>query len=357
MRRRIVLHLRPAVKRRLTKRLREARDAGEMRRIQIVLLYAQGKGAVKIARALGCGVSTATRVARKYLAAGELAIEDGRRSNGRSVIDDDLCEALRTLLRRTPEHYGWSRPSWTTELLRRVLAQETGVEVSRRTVGRMLHAIGARWGSPKPVVACPWPESRRKRRLRRIRRLLRNLRPDEVAYYADEVDIHLNPRIGRDWMLPGTQKLVLTPGRNEKRYLAGALSPDGRRLVYATWDRKTSDLFVLLLRKLQEAHPEARHIHLILDNCAMHSSKKVWTFIACQGELFRFHFLPPYCPDHNKIERFWRDLHANVTRNHRCRTINQLMRNVHKYMRHEACRRRRKSNAQARVRILRNKAA
>ena len=37
------------------------------------------------------------------------------------------------------------------------------------------------------------------------------------------------------------------------------------------------------------------------------------------------HFLPPYCPDHNRIERVWRDLHANVTRNHQCRTLTELM--------------------------------
>ena len=43
--------------------------------------------------------------------------------------------------------------------------------------------------------------------------------------YADEVDLHLNPKIGPDWMLPGTQRLVLTPGNNEKRYLAGAYDP------------------------------------------------------------------------------------------------------------------------------------
>ena len=45
---------------------------------------------------------------------------------------------------------------------------------------------------------------------------------DEVAVYVDEVDIHLNPKIGPDWMLCGQQKTVLTPGKNEKRYLAGA---------------------------------------------------------------------------------------------------------------------------------------
>jgi len=46
-----------------------------------------------------------------------------------------------------------------------------------------------------------------------------------VVVYADEVDIDLNPKIGFDWMNRGQQKEVLTPGNNEKRYLAGALNP------------------------------------------------------------------------------------------------------------------------------------
>jgi hypothetical protein len=37
-----------------------------------------------------------------------------------------------------------------------------------------------------------------------------------VAVYEDEVDIHLNPKIGPDWMTRGQQKEVMTPGKNEK---------------------------------------------------------------------------------------------------------------------------------------------
>ncbi len=53
--------------------------------------------------------------------------------------------------------------------------------------------------------------------------VLATLPPRQVAVYEDEVDIHLNPKIGLDWMGCGQQKEVLTPGQNVKRYLAGAL--------------------------------------------------------------------------------------------------------------------------------------
>src|SRR5262249_54940508 len=45
------------------------------------------------------------------------------------------------------------------------------------------------------------------------------------------------------------------------------------------------------------------------------------------------HFLPPYSPDHNRIERVWLDLHANVTRNHRCPTMQLLLEHVRAFLR------------------------
>jgi len=45
------------------------------------------------------------------------------------------------------------------------------------------------------------------------------------------------------------------------------------------------------------------------------------------------HFLPAYCPDDNRVERCaWREPHANVTRNHKCETIQELMREVGLYL-------------------------
>ena len=73
---------------------------------------------------------------------------------------------------------------------------------------------------------------------------------------------------------------------------------------------------------------------MILDNYRIHSSDIV--LAALGGYLagkVQLHFLPPYCPDHNKIERVWQDVHANVTRNHRCADMADLMEEVRYYLR------------------------
>ncbi|BBM81236.1 IS630 transposase [Escherichia coli] len=56
-----------------------------------------------------------------------------------------------------------------------------------------------------------------------IRKALDECSTEHPVFYEYEVDIHLNPKIGADWQLRGQQKRVVTPGQNEKYYLAGAL--------------------------------------------------------------------------------------------------------------------------------------
>ena len=333
---RIVVRLRPKVKRRLKRQMLKSQNAAFRNRLRIVLLYENGWGAHRIAQALGCVPATAVRVVHRFLELGEDGLVDGRRDNGQLKVDEDLLQALSELVVGSPERYGWSRPTWTRELLTRTLSHRTGVQVSVTTVARMLNTLGARWGMARPTVLCPWSKARKMRRLRAIGKILRTLPAGEVAYFEDEVDIHLNPRIGRDWMLRGQQKVVVTTGKNRKRYLAGALAVKGNDLVFVESERKNSDLFTLLLEKLRLHHPRARRIHLVLDNYGIHSSRRVQAYLREQGDRFRLHFLPPYSPDANPIERLWREVHANVTRNHQCKTIQVLMQRVHWHLRRAA---------------------
>lgn len=147
------------------------------------------------------------------------------------------------------------------------------------------------------------------------------------------MDIHLNPRSGPDWMPHGVQKWVRTPAKNQKRFVAGALNRATGRLVWTTGKNKRSDLFISLVAKLVKRYPRARRIHLIVDNYSIHDSRKTRQAVAAYEKRVMLHFLPPFCPDENPIEDVWRELNANVTRNHRCGAIQELMRQAHKFLR------------------------
>jgi hypothetical protein len=64
--------------------------------------------------------------------------------------------------------------------------------------------------------------------------------------FADEIDIHLLPKVGYEWTPKGEEREVMTAGCNQKRYLAGALDWRSGRVLYRIGRRKTSALFVEL---------------------------------------------------------------------------------------------------------------
>ncbi len=89
-----------------------------------------------------------------------------------------------------------------------------------------------------------------------------------------------------------------------------------------------------MLAALLQAYPAAERIHVVLDNCGIHDSRLTEQTLATPAfQRIVLHFLPPYSPRDNPIERLWRDLHDNVTRNHSCRTIDELARRVDHFLR------------------------
>lgn len=332
----IVPALRRSERRELIRLGRKSADPDTANRFAAVAKLASPERPSKsrVARELVIAISTVVSAARRFVTGGRALLYDQRAFNGRArKVDDNFGARVSAALHQIPPDFGWERPTWTRELLSLEMARIGLPRVSVCTMGRVLADIGARLGMPKPVVLCPWKRRRRQRVLRSIERRADSATSREPVFYADEVDVHLNPKIGRDWMPRGVQRRVVTPGKNQKHYLAGALDARTRRLITVDAPRKNSLLFCALAKRLVDLYPKARRIHIILDNYIIHSSKITRRYLAKHCPRVVLHFLPPYCPDHNRIERVWQDLHANVTRNHRCPTMAVLLQHVRAFLR------------------------
>jgi hypothetical protein len=92
------------------------------------------------------------------------------------------------------------------------------------------------------------------------------------VFYEDEVDIHLNPKIGSDWGLRGQQCKVTTPGQNKKYFLARALQANTGLVTHVGSASKSTVLFIDLLRALRKRYRSAKTITLIVDNYIIHKS-------------------------------------------------------------------------------------
>jgi putative transposase len=226
-----------------------------------------------------------------------------------------------------PRAYGWCRTRWSCATLAATLQATHGIEVSAETVRRWLHEIGWVWKRAKLIAKDDDPH--RIERLARIRFQHEHLQAHEVMIFADELDIHLLPKIGAAWMLQGTQEEIMTPGKNEKHYLAGALHLTTGKMLYCLGPRKNNGLFRDLLTLLDSTYPApaVSRIYVVVDNYCIHKAKAVEQWLA-RHPRFELLWLPTYCPRANPIERAFGDVHDKCTRNHKRKRLHDLVQDV-----------------------------
>jgi putative transposase len=318
--------LRPEDRNALLATYRRDPDPESRRRAHIVLLLAAGHPWTTIALVLFTSSSTIARWQARYQQGGLAALR-GERPGRRRFLGSSWVEVVaRWVTALTPRTFGWLRSRWTCALVAAALLELHGVAVSRETVRRGLHQAGLVWRRPRPVLRPKDPQ--RSAKLRALRRLLAELPRDEVAVFEDEVDVNTNPKIGSMWMRKGDQAAVETPGTNEKRYLAGSVSWRTGSVVVTEGTRRDGQLFVEHLDELRRRLRCYRVIHVICDNARFHVAarcKKVQAYLQRWGHRIRLHYLPTYAPETNPIERLWWHLHDEVTRNHSCQSLDELL--------------------------------
>lgn len=312
------------------------RDSSEYRserdRANILLmLMRSGLSRRGVARATGHAPSHVNATVARFREDGVQGLTERRGGNNRLPRRDEIMALLPRLTAGCPGDYGWNRSTWSVELIVLEVERQVGVKVSRPHMGRMLREAKCRRICPRPAIALTPPDA--DKQVDAMNAELARLPETDVVLYEDEIDIHLNPKSGPDWMPPGVRKELTTPGQNCKRYIAGAYDPSTGDLITTEAASKSSDLFIALLHALIVAFPEASTIHLVLDNYIIHKSKKTQAALAKLDGRVKLHFLPPYSPKHNPIERVWWDVHEHVTRNHRHPNMESLMGAVQSYLR------------------------
>jgi putative transposase len=328
------VELPPEEHRQILAALRRARY-GYLLALHILLLCAAGRKPTMIATVLFCSRSSVYRTVRAYQE-GTLGLEHD--AQGRllppvrtTVLVPTLRRSLVALLKAPPWAYSWCRTRWSCATLALTLQAKRGVTISAETMRRWLHEIGWVWKRAKLVAKDDDPQ--RVERLARIRFVYEQLRLWETLVFADELDIQLLPKVGDAWMPKGTQVQVMTPGTNDKHYLAGALNLATGTLHHCVGPRKTNALFRDLLQTLEAAYPavQSQRIYVVVDNYRIHKAKAVAEWLANHPRV-QLLFLPTYCPRANPIERAFGDVHDLCTRNHTRKRLRDLVADVENHL-------------------------
>jgi transposase len=332
-----IIDILPAEQAQMLAEVRRARY-GYLLAVHILLLCAAQRTPTEIAAVLFCSRTTVYRVVKAYRAGqwdgfGEEAEPGPEHSpRCRTVLSPALKRSVVAILHSVPRLWGWCRTRWSCATIAGELYTRRKIAVSAETMRRWLHALDWEWKRAK--LSAKDDDPQRVEKLARIRYAFEQLRAGAALFFADELDIHLLPKVGYQWMPKGTQVEVMTPGTNEKRYLGGALDITTGTITHCVWYRKTTGLFLDLLDTLERTHPAPlfSRLTIVVDNAKIHQAKKVQKWLAAHPR-FELLYLPTYCPRANPIERAFGDVHDKCTRNHTRKRMWQLVQDLKQHLR------------------------
>ena len=137
---------------RLAQGLAAARTASLYRRLEAVLLVAEGEAASAAARRVRVASRSVQRWVRQYLGTRDpCALADRPRPGRPRAAPALTAECLAALLATDPRMLGYRATTWTAPLLAHHLRTCRGLAVSERTLRRRLREHRYRWKRPRYV--------------------------------------------------------------------------------------------------------------------------------------------------------------------------------------------------------------
>jgi len=326
------VQLTPAQEDALKRLYRQTDDADLRSRCQMILLSAQGHGAMEIAELTFFDQDTVLLWFSRYEAEGLPGLYDRPRSGRPPKMTGSGRDDLRRAANQDPREAGHSFSVWTCHELAYHLAEQGHGQLAAETIRRHLRALGFRIVRPVLSVSSPDPDYDAKvARLEELR--AQACRGEIILLYEDEVDLNLVPGIIGCWTPRGQQRRVPTPGHNEKRYGFGAVNILTGQITRLIGERKNSDHFCALVEHvIQQYCPGQRwtgpKVVLVVDNYIIHRSKKTNAVLARYADRLTVVALPTYSPKLNPVELLWKYLRRKVTHNHLFESVSMLIQAV-----------------------------
>lgn len=292
-------------------------------RHRAALAVLEGMPVVDVASAFGVNRKTVSRWVARLESEGVSGL-NRKTGSGRPRKLEELTEdELYDIVLQGALAFGYESDLWTVARLRRVIAEEFEIDLSKNTVWRRLRDAGLTYQKPEREYY-EIDEATRKKWLRyevpKIRRTVRKHRA--ILYFQDESNISLTAFLGKTWAPRGQTPKAKVTGKRAGVSATSAISRGGHLLFRLLDKRIASREVIEFLEQMLKHHPR-RHLVVVMDQAPPHTSKKTQSWVDSQRRLHTF-YLPKYSPDWNPDEKVWNHLKHNELASHQAKTKDEL---------------------------------
>lgn len=131
-----------------------------------------------------------------------------------------------------------------------------------------------------------------------------NLSPNETICFIDGVHPTHNVQTAYGWMKKGESKTIFANTGRSRVNLTGAIDILNHYVHIREDKTLNASSTIAFFQQLEEAYPTMNKIHVFCDNAPYYRNKEVTGYLKMSK--IQLHFLPPYSPNLNPIERLWK---------------------------------------------------
>lgn len=284
---------------------RRAPSAREAYRINALVLLGQGWSAAAVADALLIDADTVRNYFKRYKHGGLDALLRMNFVGPEALLAPEQIAELKTHLRERLHPSAGSVARWVQERWQ-VPYSLSGMTVLLRRIGFVFKKARLVPGKADTQAQEAFVADYKKRK--------EISADDEVTLFMDATHPQHNPVIGCGWIPRGEEHPIKSNTGRRRLNINAAIDVGTMAAQVRFDDTIDATSTIALMQQIEHAYPRAAKITIICDNARYYRSKAVRQYLeTSRVELL---FLPPYSPNLNLIERFWKFFKRKVLYNH-----------------------------------------
>lgn len=305
---------------------RSTKDKKTADRIRIILALDDGYAVKDVAKIFRIDEDTVTKLRKKY--------------QKRRLFTDWLANACKGYdgklsddQQRELEHYVEAETITDAATVVEFIKSHYNLEYTVNGVTKLLHRLGFVY-KQTTLIPGKLDEAKQAAFVKKYKKLEATLPDNEVILFGDGVHPSHNVHATKAWVKKGKEKQVPTNTGRKRLNINGVLELKTMKTVTHFADTLNAQTTMELFDKIQEAYPEKRRIHLIVDNARYYKNKELQTYLRKRKCHIKIHWLPAYSPNLNFIERLWHFMKKYIIGIKRRQAFKEFEADIHNFFDH-----------------------